>query len=413
MAAERTQEIVMGLNGNEAVAWAVKQCNVDVVAAYPITPQTIIVEKFSEFVANGEVNTEFVPVESEHSALSACVGAAAVGARAFTATASQGLALMWEILYIAAGLRLPIVMAVVNRALSAPINIHCDHSDAMGARDSGWVQLYVEDSQEAYDTVIQAFRIAEHPDVLLPVMVNLDGFFLSHTLQDVRILPDEVVKKFVGTRDPIKIKVPYLGDKEIPLVLDGETPITLGPLALPDYYFEHKMPQVEAMEKAKEVIKEVNEEYARLSGRKYGNGLTVAYGLDDAEVAVVLLGSAAGTVRYVARELRKEGYKVGVLRIRAFRPFPVEDVVEKLSNVKVVCVMDRAISYGARGGPLFMEVRSAFYDSPEKPIILNYIYGLGGRDLPPAVARKIFLELLDIAETGRVKQLINYVGVRE
>jgi len=413
VAIEKTQGVVIGLNGDEAVAWAVKQCNVDVVAAYPITPQTIIVEKFSEFVANGEVGTEFVPVESEHSALSACVGAAAAGARAFTATASQGLALMWEILYIASGLRLPIVMAIVNRALSAPINIHCDHSDTMGARDSGWIQLYVEDSQEAYDTVIQAFRIAEHPDVLLPVMVNLDGFFLSHTLQDVHILPDEVVKKFVGIREPTKIKVPYLGDKEVPLALDGETPITLGPLDLQDYYFEHKIPQVEAMENAKKVIKEVNEEYAKISGRKYGNGLTVSYGLEDAEVAVVLLGSAAGTVRYVARELRRKGHKVGVLRIRAFRPFPVEDVVEKLRNVKVICVMDRAISFGAYGGPLFMEIRSAFYDMPEKPVILNYIYGLGGRDLPPSTAKDIFMELLNTARTGQVKQLIKYVGVRE
>ncbi len=413
MASEKAKGVIMGLNGDEAVAWAVKQCNVDVVAAYPITPQTIIVERFSEFVANGEVDTEFVPVESEHSALSACVGAAAAGARAFTATASQGLALMWEILYIASGLRLPIVMAIVNRALSAPINIHCDHSDTMGARDSGWIQLYVEDSQEAYDTVIQAFRIAEHPDVLLPVMVNLDGFFLSHTLQDVHILPDEVVKKFVGVREPIKVKVPYLNNKEVPLMLDGETPITLGPLDLQDYYFEHKMPQIVAMENAKKVIKEVNEEFAEISGRKYGNGLTVPYALEDADVAIVLLGSAAGTVRYVARKLRENGYKVGVLRIRAFRPFPIEDIIEKLRNVKVVCVMDRAVSFGAYGGPLFMEIRSAFYDIGEKPIILNYIYGLGGRDLPPSTIKNIFMELLDIAKTGQVRELIKYVGVRE
>jgi len=413
VASEKAKGVIMGLNGDEAVAWAVKQCNVDVVAAYPITPQTIIVERFSEFVANGEVDTEFVPVESEHSALSACVGAAAAGARAFTATASQGLALMWEILYIASGLRLPIVMAIVNRALSAPINIHCDHSDTMGARDSGWIQLYVEDSQEAYDTVIQAFRIAEHPDVLLPVMVNLDGFFLSHTLQDVHILPDEVVKKFVGVREPIKVKVPYLNNKEVPLMLDGETPITLGPLDLQDYYFEHKMPQIVAMENAKKVIKEVNEEFAEISGRKYGNGLTVPYALEDADVAIVLLGSAAGTVRYVARKLRENGYKVGVLRIRAFRPFPIEDIIEKLRNVKVVCVMDRAVSFGAYGGPLFMEIRSAFYDIGEKPIILNYIYGLGGRDLPPSTIKNIFMELLDIAKTGQVRELIKYVGVRE
>ena len=403
---------VMALNGDEAVAWAVKQSNVDVVAAYPITPQTIIVEKFSEFVADGEVHTEFVPVESEHSALSACVGAAAAGARVFTATASQGLALMWEILYVASGLRLPIVMAVVNRALSAPINIHCDHSDTMGARDSGWIQLYVEDSQEAYDTTIQAFKIAEHPDVLLPVMVNLDGFFLSHTLQNVNLLPDDVVKKFVGIRRPVKIYVPYLG-REVPLALDGKTPITMGPLDLQDYYFEHKMHQVKAIENSRDVIMKVNEEYAELSGRSYGNGLVVPYGLDDTEVAIVVLGSAAGTVRYVIRRLRRRGVKIGMLRIRAFRPFPVNDVVKALKDVKVVCAMDRSLSFGALGGPLFNELRSAFYDEGSRPIILNYIYGLGGRDIPPSTVKVIVDELLNVAKTMEVKELVKYVGVRE
>ena len=262
------KQTLIAVNGDEAVAYAVKQSLVDVVAAYPITPQTIIVEKFSEFVANGEVHTEFVPVESEHSAMSACVGAAAAGARAFTASAANGLALMWEILYIAASLRLPIVFAVVNRALSAPINIHCDHSDAYGMRDSGWIQLFVENSQEAYDTTIQAFKIGEDPKVQLPVAVNLDGFFLSHTLENIRMLPDEVVHEFLGGyRKPVKTFVDYLG-KEVDVVLDPANPLSFGPLDLYDYYFEHKMHQIEAMKNVPEVVRRVNEEWYELTGRK-------------------------------------------------------------------------------------------------------------------------------------------------
>lgn len=402
---------VLAINGNEAVAWAVKQCDVDVVAAYPITPQTIIVERISEFVANGEMDCEFIAVESEHSALSACVGAAAAGARAFTATASQGLALMFEILYIASGLRLPIVMAIVNRALSAPINIHCDHCDSMAARDAGWIQIYVEDAQEAYDSIIQAYKIAEHPDVLLPVMVMLDGFFLSHTLQNVSILPDEIVKEFVGTRKPVEIEIPYLG--KVPLMLDPDHPITFGPLFLYDYYYECKMQQVEAMEKARPVIKKVNEEYAKISGRKYGDGFIDTYGLEDADVAIVVMGSTAGTVRYTAKMLRKEGLKVGMLRIRTFRPFPYKEIVEALKGIEVIGVMDRAVSFGAMGSPTFLELRAAFYDEKEKPIIVNYIYGLGGRDAPVQLIRKVYEELLEIKKTKKVEKLVNFIGVRE
>ncbi|MEM2579441.1 MAG: pyruvate ferredoxin oxidoreductase, partial [Desulfurococcaceae archaeon] len=295
---------VMPVNGDEAVAYAVKQCLVDVVAAYPITPQTIIVERFSEFVANGEVKTQYVPVESEHSAMSACIGAAAAGARAFTSTSAQGLALMWENLYIASGLRLPIVMAVVNRALSAPINIHCDHSDAYGMRDSGWIQLFVENSQEAYDTTIQAFKIAEHPEVQLPVAVNLDGFFLSHTLENVYMLPDEEVHNFLGGyRKPVKTYIDYL-NREVEYKLDPANPLSIGPLDLYDYYFEHKMPQVEAMRKASDVVREVNEEWRELTGRSYGDGVIDSYAVEDADVVAIVLGSSAGTMKYVASVMR-------------------------------------------------------------------------------------------------------------
>lgn len=398
-------KILMGLNGNEAIAYAVKQCDVDVVSAYPITPQTIIVEKFSEFVADGEVDCAFVPVESEHSALSVCIGASALGARTFTATSSQGLALMWELLYIASGLRLPIVMAVVNRALSAPINIHCDHSDSMGCRDSCWIQIYCEDAQEAYDTTIQAFKIAEHEDVQLPVMVTIDGFQISHTLQNVELLPDDVVKKFVGVRKAKEIEIPNLG--KVPMILNPEIPLTFGALDLYDYYFEHKVQQHEAIEKSRDVIRKVHDEYAEISGRRYGDGLIDCYGLEDAETAIIVLGSTAGTVRYVIKKLRKEGKKVGLLRLRTFRPFPSREIVKALRNVEIICVMDRSGAYGGIGGPVFVETQAAFYNEKKRPKIVNYIYGLGGRDTPPKLIEKMFEELPNL-ERGEVK----FLGVR-
>ncbi len=406
-----TEQRVMALNGDEAVAWAVKQCNVDFVAAYPITPQTLIVERFSEFVANGEVKTEFVAVESEHSALSACIGAAAVGARAFTATAANGLALMWEIVYIASSLRLPIVMAIVNRALSGPICIHCDHGDSMGCRDAGWIQIYCEDSQEVYDTIIQAFRIGEHPKVQLPVMVMLDGFVLSHTLQNVSLLPDEVVRQFVGYRKPVEIEVPYLG--KVPMILDPDNPLTFGPLDLYDYYFEHKMQQHEAMKNARPVIKQVNEEYYKISGRKYGDGFIDCYGVEDADVATIVLGSTAGTVRSVVKKLREKGYKVGVVRLRTFRPFPAEEIIEALKHVKVIGVLDRSGPFGGFGAPVFLETRAAFYDQADRPIIVNYVYGLGGRDMHPGLIKQVYDDLLKILETRRVERIVKFIGVRE
>jgi len=402
---------VIALSGDEAVAYAVKQCDVDVVAAYPITPQTIIVERFSEYVANGEVDTAFICVESEHSALTCCLTAAATGARAFTATASAGLALMHEVLGVTSGCRAPVVMAIVNRALSAPINIHCDHSDSMAERDMGWIHIYAENSQEAYDSIIQAFRIAEHPDVLLPTLVGLDGFVLSHTLENVNVLPDDAVKGFVGER-----KFPLVRNHEgkmIPFKLDPENPLTIGPLDLYDYYFEHKRQQEEAMKKAYEVIRQVHEEYAELSGRRYGNGLVEPYRLEDAEIAVVCIGSTAGTVKTVVDELRGKGVKAGLLRIRVFRPLPVQDIIQWLSDKKAVGVMDRACSFGGNGGPLFHEIRHALYDLPNRPPVTNYIYGLGGRDTSPHLIHKVYQDLQRIAETGRVEQLVSFIGLRE
>jgi pyruvate ferredoxin oxidoreductase alpha subunit len=402
---------VQGLNGDEAVALAAKQADVDVLAAYPITPQTIIVEKFSEYVANGEVNTEYVCTESEHSAMAACLAAAAVGARVFTATASAGLALMHEMLFVTSGCRAPVVMAVANRALSAPINIHGDHSDSMAQRDSGWIQLYAENAQEAYDSVLQAFRIAEHLDVQLPVMVGLDGFTLSHTLENVNILPDDVVKEFVGTREFPGV-VTHEG-KTVPYKLDPHSPMTMGPIALPNYYFEFKRQQEEAMENAVKVIQQVHDEYSQKSERRYGNGLVERYKLDDADVAIVCLGSTAGTVKTVMNDLRDKGVKAGLLRIRTFRPFPKEGVAKALEKVKAVAVMDKSMSFGGNGGAVCHEVRHALYDAVTHPYIVNYIYGLGGRDTSPSQIRKVCEDLQKMSETKRVEKSIRYVGLRE
>ena len=399
------------LNGDEAVAYAVKQCDVDVVAAYPITPQTIIVEKFSEYVADGEVETAFVCVESEHTAMTCSITASATGARTFTATASAGLALMHEMLGVASGCRTPVVMSVVNRALSAPINIHCDHSDAMCERDIGWIQLYAENSQEAYDSIIQAFKIAENLNVLLPTMVGLDGFVLSHTLENVNVLPDNVVKKFVGIRQVPKV-MNHKGDL-VPFKLDTANPLTIGPLDLHDYYFEHKRQQEESMRKSLDVIKQVHDEYAEQSGRNYGNGLVEAYRLDDAEIAAVCMGSTAGTVKTVVDELRENGIKAGLLRIRAFRPLPVKDIVKNLVGKKAVTVMDRSCSFGGNGGPLFHEIRHSVYDQLDRPKLINRIYGLGGRDIQPLMIDSIYKELQKMAETGQPAEMVQFIGVRE
>lgn len=388
----------VSLSGNEAVAFGMKQINPDVVAAFPITPSTEVPQYFSQFVANGEVDTEFVAVESEHSAMSACIGAAAAGGRVMTATASAGLALMWEMLYVGASMRLPMVLAVTNRALSGPINIHNDHSDTMGARDSGWIQLYGETAQEAYDNLIQAIRIGEHKDVQLPVMVCYDGFITSHAVENLEMLDDEEVKKFVGVK------------REAPFALIGQDPVSMGPLDLPNHYFEHKRLQAEAMKNAKKVIFEVAAEYEKLTGRKYG--FFEEYKMEDAEAAIVVINSTAGTAKFVVDNLRAQGKKVGLIKIRVFRPFPAEELAEALKNVKAVAVMDKADSFSAAGGPLFAEVRSAMYGRADGKIVTNYIYGLGGRDVTTTQIEKVYADLFNAIETGKY-EVYNYLGVRE
>jgi pyruvate ferredoxin oxidoreductase alpha subunit len=410
MTAQKSKQDIVAMNGDEAVAFAVKQCDVDVVAAYPITPQTIIVEKFSEYVANGEVNTEFVCTESEHSAMTACLAASATGARTFTASASAGLALMHEMLFVTSGSRTPVVMAVANRALSAPLNIHGDHSDAMAERDSGWIQIYAENAQEAYDSIIQAFRIAEDLSVSLPVIIGIDGFTISHTLERVDILADDVVKGFVGER-----KYPMVlthEGKTVPFKLDPDYPMTMGPNALQNYYFEFKRQQQEGMTNALKKIKDINAEYAKLSGRRYGNGLIDAYKLDDAEIAVVVIGSTAGTLKVIVDELRAEGIKAGVLRIRSFRPLPVADLQNALKNLKAIAVMDKSMSPGNFGGAVFSEVRNVLYDLKQRPLMSSYIFGLGGRDSSPQDLKRVFEDLVKIAKTGQVSE-VHYLGLRE
>nr|HID12965.1 pyruvate ferredoxin oxidoreductase [Anaerolineae bacterium] len=389
------------LAGNEAVATAMRQINPDVVAAYPITPQTSTVQKFADFVADGLVDTEFICVESEHSAMSACVGASAAGARVMTATAANGLALMWEIVYIAASNRCPIVMSLVNRALSAPINIHCDHSDVMGMRDSGWIILFSENGQEAYDNLIQAVRIGEHPDVLLPVAVCQDGFITSHALERVEVYDDADVKAFVGQYEP-----------RWPL-LDLEHPKTYGPLDFYDYYYEHKRQQVEAMAHAQRVILEVAEEFNRKFNRNYG--LFEPYRLEDAEVAVVVTNSTAGTARVVVDQLRDGGLKVGLLKPRVFRPFPARELTDALGHLKAVAVMDRSISFGAmdNAGPLFLELAAAFAIHGLQVPIADYVFGLGGRDILPREIERVYRDALKVAETGRVERRVTYLSVRE
>ena len=389
---------IVAVTGNEAVANALRQVNPDVCAVYPITPQTDMMQRFSAFASNGKVDTEIILVESEHSAMSACVGASAAGGRVITATSSQGLALMWEILFIAAGSNLPIVMPVVNRALSAPLNIHGDHSDAMGARDSGWIQLWSEDAQEAYDNTIQAFRIAEHPDIRLPIMINLDGFIISHSIERIEYLDDDKVKDFVGEF------------KQVNPLLDIEHPKSYGPLILPDLYMEYKRLQHEIMGRVKKVVLEVAEDFKKLSGRSYG--LFETYRLEDAEVGLVIMGSAAGTSKDVVDSLRAKGIKAGLLKPRLFRPFPYEEVADALSGLKAVAVLDRADSFGGYG-PVFMEVCSALYGRKNAPALINKIYGLGGRDYLPSHGEQVFSELVDIANGGKIKIVKEYIGVRQ
>ncbi|MBD3349225.1 MAG: pyruvate ferredoxin oxidoreductase [Candidatus Eisenbacteria bacterium] len=387
------------LTGNDAGAEAMRQIDPDVVAAFPITPQTELMHKFAEHVADGDVKAEFVLVESEHSAMSATVGAAAAGARAMTATSANGLALMWEIVYIAASYRLPIVMPVINRALSGPINIHCDHSDTMGCRDSGWIQLYSEGAQEVYDNLLQAVRIAEDPDVLLPVMVTFDGFIISHTAEVLDALEDAEARKWVGE---------YLPKYSL---LNTEDPVTFGPLDLQDYYFEHKRQQVEGMRAAPDVIRRVGREYGELTGRPYD--LLERYRTDDADLVIIALGSTCGTAKTVVDWMRDEGKKVGLLKIRAFRPFQEKEVAESLKGAQAIGVLDRSISFGAPGGPVHKEIRAALYGADCDTPIVNYIYGLGGRDISTDHIRTVFEELEKLPGSPTPEDNIRFIGLRE
>ncbi len=387
------------LNGNQTIAEAVRQIDPDVVAAYPITPSTAVVETIASFRADGLIKGEFVCPESEHSAMSVCIGAASAGGRVMTATCSQGLALMWEMLYIAAGLRLPIVAAIVNRALSAPINIHGDHSDTMGARDSGWIQIYSENSQEAYDNFIQAFRIGEQADVLTPVMVGLDGFIISHSTEVIQVEDDDAVQKFVGEFTP-----PF------PL-LDTGRKFTVGPIDFTDYYFEHKRSQIAGIENSPRVIEEVGKEFGKTFGRPYG--FFEEYRMDDAEIAIVVMSSAAGTCKDAIDELRDEGKKIGLLKPRVFRPFPHHLIAEALKNMAAVAVLDRSSSPGAFGAPLFTEIRSALFDYEKRPKVVNYVYGLGGRDIKVDHFKDVAAKLERIADSGKVDDMLGYINLRE
>ena len=391
---------ILAVTGNEAVAEAMRQINPDVVAAYPITPATEIVQIFAQYVADGKVDTEFVTVESEHSAMSAVIGSAAGGVRTMTATSSQGLALMWELLHVASGYRLPIVMANVNRALSGPINIHCDHSDSMGARDTGWIQLYGEAHQEAYDNHLMAVRIAEHPEIRTPVMTMYDGFIVSGAIGPLQELETEQVQEFIG---------PF---QSINPLLDTEHPVTVGPFdGLHGWFFEHKAGQQLAMDRALKVVDEIDREYAELSGRRYD--LLDPYRMNDAEVAIVVIGSTAGATRMVVDDLRARGVKAGMIRVRLFRPFPYVEYAKALSDCKVVGVLDRAESFGAQGGPLFLEVRAALYDCDPRPKVLPFIYGLGGRDIFPANIDEAFAALRKAASAKKVDTKRRYLNLRK
>ncbi len=390
---------IVALEGANVIAEAMRQMNPDVVAAYPITPATEIVQTFSEYVADGLVDTEFVAVESEHAAMSACIGASAAGARTQTATAGAGLAFMWEMLWVAAGMRLPIVMHVSNRSLSAPLNILCDHTDAMGARDTGFLQIYAETHQEVYDNALQAVRIAEHPDVMLPIIAGQDGFVLSHAMERLEVLPDDVVKRFVGTYKPKHT------------LLDVAPPVTYGPNAHWDIYFEIRRQQWDAMEKALPVIEAIGQEYGKLTGRYYG--LVEPYRLEDAELAVVIIGATTGAARVAVDELRRQGVKAGLLKLRCARPFPAAAVAQALANTKAIAVMDRTTCFGAQGQPMFLEVCTALFQKGVPAKTVNYVYGIGGRDTVPPQIVQVFNELKDIASTGNSEPVFRYLGLRD
>lgn len=387
------------MSGNEAVSYAIRQINPDVMPAFPITPSTEIPQMVSTYIANGEMDTEFIPVESEHSSMSATIGAEAAGARSLTATSSAGLALMWEELLLAASNRMPCALALVNRTLSGPININCDHSDGMGARDTGWIQIYAENNQEAYDNFIQAYPIAEHADVHLPIMICQDGFITSHAVENIELLEDDEVKNFVGTYEPEE----YL--------LNPGKPISVGPYSVSNYAMEAKKNQEIALENSKAVILEVAKKFEALSGRSYG--LFEEYCTEDAEYIMLLIGSAAGTAKAAVDELREQGKKVGVLKLRVFRPFPADEIAHALRHCRAVAIMDRCESYNGNGGPLGSEVTAALFKNRVMITAVNYIYGLAGRDFTVDHVKDIFAEMEDDLKNGRETKQYQYVGLRK
>lgn len=387
------------MSGNEAVANALRQINPDVFPMFPITPSTEIPQYFANYVSNGLVDTEFITVESEHSSMSAAIGASAAGARALTATSSAGLAFMWEVLGVAASHRVPVVLAAVCRALTGPLNINCDHSDTMGARDSGWIQLYAETNQEAYDNMVMAYRIAEHKDVMLPIMICQDGFITSHAVMNMELLDDDVVKNFVGEYEP-----------EDYLLNPNET-YAVGPYAITDYYMESRKAQAHAMENAKQVIKDIAEEFEKISGRKYG--LIEEYRMEDAEYAAVIIGSAAGTTKEAIDHMRENGEKVGLIKVRSFRPFPGEEIAASLKKCKAVAIMDRSESFSTNGGPLGAETMQAMYTARCTALTIDIMYGIGGRDVTVDDMINVYDTLKDIAATGETGDVYRYMGLRD
>jgi len=386
------------MSGNEAVAYAIRQINPDVMPAFPITPSTEIPQMVSTYIANGEIDTEFIPVESEHSSMSACVGSEAAGARTLTATSSCGLAFMWEELLVAASNRLPILLALVNRTLSGPININCDHTDSMGARDTGWIQIYAENNQEAYDNLIQAYPIAEDPRVHLPIMICQDGFITSHAVENITLAEDEEVKAFVGEYNPEEF------------LLNTGKPMAVGPYSVSNYAMEARYAQKLAMQAAGDVILEVADKFKDKFGR--GFGFFEEYRTEDADYIMIIMGSAAGTAKQAVDNLREQGRKVGVLKLRVFRPFPADAIAKALSNCKAIAIMDRCESYNGQGGPLASEVAAALFNNHVNVEVINYIYGLAGRDFMVETANSIFDELEDTVTNKTQYKQYRYVGLR-
>lgn len=386
----------VGMEVAIAVAEVVGQCNIDMAAVYPITPQSHIGEHLSDLVADGKIDAEFITVESEHSAISAVIGASGTGARAYTATSSQGLMLMHEILPIVSAMRLPIVMAIANRAVSGPLNILNDHSDVMSQRDSGWISLFVENGQEALDLQVQAFKIAEHRDVNLPVCINIDGFQLTHMVEPLEFPEQELVDKFLPAR------IPYAS-------LHPDLPLTMGAFAMSDYFTEIMKAKDEALKNSKKVILEVWDEWAKLFGRKYKPVET--YKTDDAEIILLTMGSMGETAEMAIDELRAKGVSIGLAKLRLWRPFPVEEVIEVLTKAKKVIVTDRAVSFGGSGGgPVFADIKAALYHEPVKPAMYNYIIGLGGRDVPVTD----FVDMIQKVAGDEIKAgAYEFLGVRE